>query len=91
MGMKGSSKQDTIRPLQGCNETLYMKYSGQFDLNKSMELGGKQLPEPFSAPCGVLVDALWNRVAEPLRGILDDIAQEVKPATRKIDVTEQQA
>ena len=73
------------------NAWAYMKYSGQFDLNKSMELGGKQLPEPFSAPCGVLVDALWNRVAEPLRGILDDIAQEVKPATRKIDVTEQQA
>lgn len=71
------------------NAWAYMKYSGQFDLNKSMELGGKQLPEPFSAPCGVLVDALWNRVAEPLRGILDDIAQEVKPITRKIDGPEQ--
>lgn len=64
----------------------YMKYSCQFDLNKSMELGGEQLPEPFSAPCSVLVDALWNRVAEPLRGILDDMAQEVKRGTRTLDI-----
>ena len=72
------------------NAWAYMKYSGQFDLNKSMELGGDQLPEPFSAPCGVLVDALWNRVAEPLRGILDDMAQEVKHGTRKLDIPDQQ-
>ena len=64
----------------------YMKYSCQFNLNKSMELGGEQLPEPFSAPCSVLVDALWNRVAEPLRGILDDMAQEVKRGTRTLDI-----
>lgn len=72
------------------NALAYMKYSGQFDLNKSMELSGDQLPEPFSAPCGVLVDALWNRVAEPLRGILDDMAQEVKRGTRTLDIPDQQ-
>lgn len=72
------------------NAWAYMKYSGQFDLNKSMELGGDQLPEPFSAPCGVLVDALWNRVAEPLRGILDDMAQEVKHGTRTLDIPDRQ-
>ena len=56
-----------------------------------MVLGGESLPEPFSAPCEVLVDALWNRVAAPLRGILDDIAQKVEQGTTKIDITEQQA
>lgn len=58
------------------NAWAYMKYSGQFDLNKTMEFGGEELPEPFKAPTGILVDALWNRVAEPLRDILDDMARE---------------
>lgn len=60
------------------NAWSYAQYSGQFDLSQDMTLSGGNLPEPFSAPCGVLVDALWNRVAEPLRKILDDMAQEVK-------------
>lgn len=60
------------------NAWAYMKYSGQFDHGQTMELGGNQLPEPFSAPCKVLVDALWNRVAEPLRAIMDDVAKEGK-------------
>lgn len=73
------------------NAWAYMKYSGQYDRSQSMTIGGGFLPEPFSASSGVLVDALWNRVAEPLRGILDDMAQEVKQGTRKIDVPEQQS
>lgn len=73
------------------NAWAYMRYSGQFDSSKSMVLGGESLPEPFSASCKVLVDALWNRVAAPLRGILDDIAQKVEQGTTKIDITEQQA
>ncbi len=72
------------------NAWAYMKYSGQFDRSGSMTVGSGDLPEPFSAPCGVLVDALWNRVAEPLRGILDDMAQEVKHGTRKLDIPDQQ-
>ena len=72
------------------NAWAYMKYSGQFDRRESMTVGCGDLPEPFSAPCGVLVDALWNRVAEPLRGILDDMAQEVKHGTRKLDIPDQQ-
>ena len=72
------------------NAWAYMKYSGQFDRSGSMTVGSGYLPEPFSAPCGVLVDALWNRVAEPLRGILDDMAQEVKHGTRKLDIPDQQ-
>ena len=72
------------------NAWAYMKYSGQFDRRESMTVGCGDLPEPFSAPCGVLVDALWNRVAEPLRGILDDMAQEVKRGTRTIDIPDQQ-
>ena len=51
------------------NAWAYIQYSGQFDRNKTMEIGGEELPEPFSAPCGVLVDALWNRVEEPLRKV----------------------
>ena len=72
------------------NAWAYMKYSGQFDRSGSMTVGSGDLPEPLSAPCGVLVDALWNRVAEPLRGILDDMAQEVKHGTRKLDIPDQQ-
>ena len=72
------------------NAWAYMKYSGQFDRSGSMTVGSGDLPEPFSVPCGVLVDALWNRVAEPLRGILDDRAQEVKHGTRKLDIPDQQ-
>ena len=37
-----------------------------------------------------MVDALWNRVAEPLRGVLDDVAQKVEQGTRKIDLPEQE-
>ena len=40
------------------NAWAYMKYSGQFDRSGSMTVGSGDLPEPFSAPCGVLVDAL---------------------------------
>lgn len=58
------------------NAWAYMEYSGQFDQHQTMKLGGDQLPEPFSAPCKVLVDALWNRVSEPLRAIMDDVAKE---------------
>ena len=72
------------------NAWAYMRYTGQFDSSKNMELGGKELPESFSAPCGVLVDALWNRVAEPLRWILDDVAQKVEQGTREIDLPEQE-
>ena len=72
------------------NAWAYMKYSGQFDPSKSMTVGVGDLPEPFSASSGVLVDALWNRVAEPLRGILDDMAQGVKQGTRTIDIPDQQ-
>lgn len=65
-------KPEFVRSLS--NAWAYIQYSGQFDLSKSIEIGGVDLPEPFSAPCGVLVDALWNRVAEPLRKILDEMA-----------------
>lgn len=67
-------KPEFVRALS--NAWAYMEYSGQFDRDQSMELGGDQLPEPFSAPCSVLVDALWNRVSEPLRAIMDDVAKE---------------
>ena len=60
------------------NAWAYAQYSGQFDLNKTITLGGEELPESFSAPCSVLVDALWHRVEEPLRKILDEMAQEVQ-------------
>lgn len=72
------------------NAWAYMRYTGQFDLSKDIKLGGKELPEPFSATCGVLVDALWNRVAEPLRGILDDVAQKVAQGAKEIDLPEQE-
>ena len=52
----------------------YIQYSGQFDTSKTMRLGGEDLPEPFDTSCKVLVDALWNRVTEPLRNILDKMA-----------------
>lgn len=58
------------------NAWAYAKHTGQIDRNKTMTLSGGDIAEPFSAPCGVLVDALWNRVAEPLRKILDTMAKE---------------
>lgn len=70
------------------NAWAYMRYTGQFDSGKSMTLGGEDLPEPFSASCQVLVDALWNRVAVPLRGVLDDTAKKVELGTRKIDISD---
>ena len=68
-----------------------MQYTGGINRDASMKMKIETLPEPLTAPCGVLVDALWNRVAEPLRGILDDVAQNVEQGTAKIDIPEQQA
>lgn len=58
------------------NAWAYAQYSGQIDLDKTVTFESKDMKEPFSANCGVLVDAMWNRVAEPLRRVLDDMAQE---------------
>ena len=73
------------------NAWAYMQYTGGINRDASMKMKIETLPEPLTAPCGVLVDALWNRVAEPLRGILDDVAQNVEQGTAKIDIPEQQA
>ena len=58
------------------NAWAYVKHTGQIDRSKTMTLSGEDITEPFSAPCSVLVDALWHRVEEPMRRILDEMAQE---------------
>ena len=57
------------------NAWAYIKCTGQIDRSKTMTLSGEDIAEPFSAPSGVLVDAIWNRVADPLRRILDEMAR----------------
>lgn len=71
------------------NAWSYMRFTGQFDRNWKITLNVDGAKEPFSAPCDVLLDALWNRVAEPLRNILSAVAHEVQQGTRNIDIPKQ--
>lgn len=71
------------------NAWSYMRFTGRFDRNWKITLNVDGAKEPFSAPCDVLLDALWNRVAEPLRNILSAVAHEVQQGTRNIDIPKQ--
>lgn len=68
------------------NAWAYMRFTGSIPQGKSVMIEGDGGIEPFSAPTKVLIDALWNRVEEPLRDILDTVAQEVQQGTRTIDI-----
>lgn len=58
------------------NTWAYSRFSGRIDANASVRFEN-DLWEPFSAAGGVLIDAMWNMVSQPLRKILDELAQQL--------------
>lgn len=58
------------------NAWAYAEKTGTIDPNETVTYSGEEL-DSITAPASTLIDALWNRVSDPLRGIANEMAQEM--------------
>lgn len=58
------------------NAWAYAEKTGTIDPNETVTYSGEGL-DSITAPASTLIDALWNRVSDPLRGVANEMAQEM--------------